>query len=142
MMGNQCNEMTAAFLYAQLEQSQKIQNKRIGLWNRYYEELKELEVLGLAKMPVMPDYASGNGHAFYLTVADADIQSRLGKYLKQMGVATGANYDLLYEVMYHGEFQYASHHHMCIIKLPMYADLTPAEQKTVINKIWRFFLHR
>lgn len=142
------NEMTAAFLYAQLEQLQKIQAKRMAIWNRYYEELKELEILGFARLPVVPEYAVHNGHMFYLVLPNHDIRENLRVYLKKMGVSAVFHYNPLhssdyFEKKHDGrELPECENYDQCLLRLPIYAGMTLNEQKTVINKVWRFFLQK
>lgn len=142
------NEMTAAFLYAQLEQLQKIQNKRMTTWNRYYEELKELEVLGFAQLPVVPEYAIQNAHMFYLVLPGHEVREKLRLYLKQMGITAAFHYMPLHSSAYFEpthdgrELTNCDKYSDCLLRLPMYADMTLNEQKTVINKVWRFFLQK
>lgn len=142
------NEMTAAFLYAQLEQLQKIQKMRLDIWHRYYEELKELEVLGFARLPVIPDYSVHNGHIFYLVLPDHDTQEQLRVYLKKMGISAVFHYNPLHNSDYFAdrhdgrELPQCENYDQCLLRLPIYADMTVNEQKTVINKVWRFFLQK
>ncbi len=144
----QPNEMTAAFLYAQLEQVQKIQKNRLTIWNRYYEELKELEVLGYAEMQVIPEYALHNAHMFYMILPNHDVQEKLMAYLKKMGISAVFHYNPLHSSDYFAdkhdgrELPNCDKYDQCLLRLPLYADMTMAEQKTVINKIWRFFLQK
>lgn len=142
------NEMTAAFLYAQLEQLQKIQAKRMAIWHRYYEELKELEILGFARLPVVPDYAVHNGHMFYLVLPNHAMRENLRKYLKKMGVSAVFHYNPLHSSDYFEEkhddreLPECENYDQCLLRLPIYAGMTLNEQKTVINKVWRFFLQK
>lgn len=142
------NEMTAAFLYAQLEQLQKIQKKRMDIWHRYYEELKELEVLGFARLPIIPDYSVHNGHIFYLVLPDHDTQEQLRVYLKKMGISAVFHYNPLHSSDYFAdkhdgrELPECENYDQCLLRLPIYAGMTVNEQKTVINKVWRFFLQK
>lgn len=131
------NEITAAFLYAQLQDLQKTQAKRLAAWNRYYEELKELEILGFAKMQLVPDYAIHNAHRFYLSLPDKNTREKLKQYLAQVGVATCA--EMKRHIMEGSTAEQFAQSSLC---LPLYADITLTEQKTVINKIWRFFLRK
>lgn len=142
------NEMTAAFLYAQLLQLQKIQKNRLTIWNRYYEELKELEILGFAKMPLVPDYAVHNAHMFYITLPDHTVQEKLKAYLKQMGISAICHYTPLHssaafiDTLGNKQLPNSDRYQQCLLRLPLYTEMTMAEQKTVINKIWRFFLQK
>lgn len=140
------NEMTAAFLYAQLENLPKIQSKRLAVWDRYMEELKELEVLGYAKMPKVPEYAVHNAHMFYMVLPDHDTEERLRKYLVSSGVKAVFHYNPLHSSDYYADkhdgrtLANADRYDQCLLRLPIYAGMTTSEQKIVINKIWRFFL--
>jgi len=58
------SEITAAFLFAQIEHLDEIQTRRKQIWNTYYDELKTLEKLNFLKLPYTPEYASNNGHLF------------------------------------------------------------------------------
>lgn len=140
------NEMTAAFLYAQLEQLQKIQAKRIAVWNRYMEELKELEVLDFAQMPKVHDYAVHNAHMFYIVLPDHDTEERLRKYLVSSGVKAVFHYNPLHNSKYFADkndgrvLPNSEKYDNCLLRLPLYTGMTTSEQKVVINKVWRFFL--
>lgn len=142
------NEMTAACLYAQLEQVEKIQQKRLSIWNRYYDDLKELEILGYAKMQTIPEYAAHNAHMFYIVLNDQNTRERLRLYLKENGISAVFHYTPLHSSGYFAdkhdgrELTNCDKYDQCLLRLPMFADMTAAEQKTVTNKIWRFFLQK
>lgn len=142
------NEMTAACLYAQLENVEKIQRKRLAIWNRYYDDLKELEVLGYAKMQTVPDYATHNAHMFYLVLPDNAARKKLRLYLKAEGISAVFHYTPLHSSTYFAdkhdgrELANCDKYDQCLLRLPMFADMTPAEQKTVTYKIWRYFLQK
>jgi len=72
----------AAYLYAQLEQLDIIQNKRKKIWNYYFSHLKELEEFDV-HLPEVPDYASPNGALFYLVLQSTDKRNQLIAHLKQ-----------------------------------------------------------
>ena len=58
--------MNAAYLWAQLEEADKINDKRLSIWNFYHEELKELEDKGVLERPYIPEYATHNAHMYYI----------------------------------------------------------------------------
>lgn len=129
-------EVTAAYLYAQLLQLQRIQKARMNAWNTYYEELKELELCGMATLPHIPEYAQHNAHTFYLLLKDSATRQALGDYLGKMGIST-AGYSITTES---GPSHQATA--AVMLRLPLYAGISTSEQKTVINKVWRFFLQK
>ena len=62
------SELTAAFLFAQLERLDWIQSRRLQLWNAYWAGLQDLETSGCLELPRVPDYATNNGHLFSLVL--------------------------------------------------------------------------
>jgi len=70
-------EINAAFLWAQLENLDMIQDRRKSIWNQYYEGLKDLEKRGCFRLPQIPDYATNNGHMFYLICRNLEERTDL-----------------------------------------------------------------
>lgn len=140
------NEMTAAFLYAQLEELETIQKKRLDIWHRYYDELKELAILGYVKLPVVPDYAKHNAHKFYLVLPDEYTQNRLRTYLKDCGITSVFHYSPLHSSKYHTakhgntSLPNCEHYGKSLLRLPLFPDLSEAEQMIIVSKIWDFFI--
>jgi len=86
------SDIIAAFLYAQLENIDAIQSRRKRIWELYHEELSPLETRGIVKMPRIPEYATNNGHMFYLVCADIVQRNRLIDHLKQHGILAVFHY--------------------------------------------------
>lgn len=80
------SDVTAAFLYAQLEHIEEIQNKRVQIWNSYYQALKPLEDQGLIKLPRAPKDSTNNAHMFYLVCKSDDDRTNLIKHLKENNI--------------------------------------------------------
>jgi dTDP-4-amino-4,6-dideoxygalactose transaminase len=78
-------ELTAAFLWAQLEAAAEITAQRLSLWNRYYAECRPLEALGV-RCPVIPEHASHNAHLFYLLLPAAASRAEVLADLNRQGV--------------------------------------------------------
>lgn len=139
------SELVAAFLYAQLENLDLIQNKRIAIWNEYYKRLKVLEETGIADLPKIPDYATNNAHMFYMVFKQADDRNKLMDFLKTNGILSVFHYLSLhkspfYEAKHDGRAlpwsdMYTEH----LLRLPMYYDLTDNNIKEVIDTILGFF---
>ena len=92
------SELIAAFLFAQLEAMEEIQQKRVAIWNKYYQGLKFLQDKGLIKLPSIPDYASNNGHMFYLVFDSLNHRSDFIKFLKDrdiQSVSTTSHYTIV-----------------------------------------------
>ena len=132
------SEVVSAFLWAQLESMEDIQNKRKMLWERYYEGLQPLAEKGFVQLPQIPDYATNNAHMFYLVCRNLEERTGLIQYLKEHDVLSVFHYLSLHKSDY-----YTSHntdipdlpncdrYADCLVRLPMYYELTI----DVVNKI-------
>lgn len=86
------SELVAAFLLAQLEQSDEINRRRGEIWNRYHEAFAELEKAGKLHRPVVPDNVVHNAHIYYVLVRDLATRTRVIDRLKKRGVGTVFHY--------------------------------------------------
>ena len=141
------SEINTAFLWAQLESLETIQTHRRAIWNLYYEGLKDLADRALFTMPDIPDYATNNGHMFYLVCRSLDERTRLISYLKEQGVGAVFHYLSLHLSDYY------KNHHVgnipnlpncdrfadCLVRLPMYFELNDEEVQFVIDAIHEFY---
>src|SRR5215218_630553 len=76
------SDIIAAFLWAQLENLDAIQQKRKEIWEQYYEGLKELEELGVLSLPHIPEYATNNALMFYGVCKNLEQRTELIDNLK------------------------------------------------------------
>ena len=143
------SEINSAFLWAQLECLETIQNRRKAIWNMYYEGLKNLAANGFFTMPDIPEYATNNGHMFYLVCRNLDERTQLISYLKEQGAGAVFHYLSLHLSDY-----YREHHEGeipdlpncdrfadCLVRLPMYYELTDEDVHSIVKAIKNFF-HR
>ncbi len=140
------SEMNAAYLYAQLEIAEEINNKRLEIWNRYYENLKELEKSGKIELAVIPDYAKHNGHLFYIKLKDISERTKLIKYLKENKIHSVFHYVPLHSSpagkkygKFVGEDRYTTRESERLLRLPFYYDLTLDEVDYITDKIKSYF---
>lgn len=139
------SELTAAFLLAQLESLDDIQAKRLRIWNRYAEELAELERHGWAELPTIPDYASCNGHLFYLVCESAPVRQALIEHLKSLGIMAVFHYQSLHRSPYFGpryrgpELPHADRLSDCLLRLPLYAGLLPEDTGKICDAVKAFY---
>ena len=135
------SEITAAYLWAQLENIEEIQKKRINIWWQYYEGLKEWALANEIQIPVIPDYASQNGHMFYLVFKRGEQRDKMIDTLKNNGVHAVFHYLSLHKSKYyrdiHGsrEIPNSDHYTEALLRLPLYYDLTEAEVDKIIKVI-------
>ena len=133
--------MVAAFLWAQLESLDDIQNKRKRLWNKYYELLKPLADKGFFYLPDIPDYATNNAHMFYLVCLSLAGRTALIKKLKDNDILAVFHYLSLHS----SEFYKNKHdgrtlpecdrYADCLVRLPMYYELQESEVEQICSTI-------
>lgn len=130
-------EINAAFLWAQLENLDEIQNKRKQLWNKYYELLKPLADKGYFFLPDIPEYASNNAHMFYLVCRDLEERTNLIKYLKEHDILAVFHYLSLHCSQYYKdkhdgrELPECDRYADTLVRLPMYYDLETADVERI-----------
>jgi dTDP-4-amino-4,6-dideoxygalactose transaminase len=139
------SEIIAAFLFGQLENLDKIQERRIEIWQRYHEAFAVLEERGLAQRPVVPEYATVNGHLYYLMLPDLDTRQRLIAHLKGQNILSVFHYLSLHHSKFYRdqhdgrELPCSDHYTERLLRLPLFYTLQPEEQSKVINSIMEFF---
>lgn len=139
------SEIISAFLYAQIEHLEKIQTKRISIWQNYYNGFKDLKNQRLIKVPSIPIYASNNAHMFYLICRSLDERTALIKHLKSKNILAVFHYLSLNKSEYflqdHLEIDIpnSDYYTDCLVRLPFYYELTDTDQHTIINCIKQFY---
>ena len=139
-------EINSAFLWAQLESLDVIQNRRKEIWNQYYEGLKGLAGKGFFTMPDIPEYATNNAHMFYLVCRSLDERTKLIAYLKENGITAVFHYLSLHLSDYYKSVdndipdlpncdKFADR----LVRLPMYFELRNEEVEKIINDIKEFY---
>lgn len=144
------SEINTAFLWAQLESLDTIQARRKAIWNMYYEGLKDLAAKGCFTMPDIPEYATNNGHMFYLVCRSLEERTKLIAYLKEQGVGAVFHYLSLHLSDYYKENHVGEIPKLpncdrfadCLVRLPMYFELTDEEAQQVIDSILDFYKNK
>jgi len=139
------SDLLAAFLYAQLENLYEIQDKRIRIWNQYFESLKDLANEGKLKLPKIPSNATNNGHLFYILCKDLNERSSLIKYLSKKGVHAVFHYQSLHRSDYMKKIQSpqklpkSDYFENCLLRLPLYYELSIKEVEKITDAIKTFY---
>ncbi|MDY8138638.1 dTDP-4-amino-4,6-dideoxygalactose transaminase [Aquimarina sp. 2201CG5-10] len=139
------SDVTAAFLYAQLENLDKIQSRRRTLWNNYYERLKKLEEEGLLKLAEVPNYATVNGHLFYIVCKNIEERDQLIQFLKDKGIYSVFHYVSLHNSPFYTEnetrviLKNCDKFSDCLVRLPLFYELEIDEQEHIIQNVVHFF---
>ena len=140
------SEVNAAFLLAQLEELDTIQNRRKMLWDIYHEELAPLAVKGYFTLPDSPGYATNNAHMFYIVCRNIDERSALISFLKDNGIQACFHYLALHRSEYYTthyterpELPNCDRFADCLVRMPMYYELKEDEVKYITDKIKAFY---
>jgi dTDP-4-amino-4,6-dideoxygalactose transaminase len=136
------NEITAAFLWAQLEEAQRITRERLAIWQRYHEMLAPLEQQGLFRRPIVPADCQHNAHMYYILLApEIDRQAVLDE-LKRNGIGAVFHYVPLHSSpagmrfgRAHGGLSLTTSLSQRLIRLPMWLGLNEAQQQRVVDAL-------
>jgi len=135
------SEVIAAFLWAQVEHLDEIQNKRKQHWNRYYEALKPLADKGFFSIPLIPEYATNNAHMFYLVCPSLDERTKLINTLKQNDILAVFHYLSLHSSPYYHEkhdgrvLANCDMFADCLVRLPLFYELSDDDLSKIIDVI-------
>jgi dTDP-4-amino-4,6-dideoxygalactose transaminase len=139
------SEIVAAFLYAQLENIDAIQQRRKDIWNRYWQGLLPLQEQGKLTLPVVPPFATNNAHMFYVLTENLQTRSALIEHMKSKGSFPVFHYLSLHKSPYYsdkhkGDTMPQSDRYMdTLLRLPLFVDMTDAETDQVIQSIIGYF---
>lgn len=142
------SEIVAAFLYAQIENLERIQEKRTAIWRNYLEGLKELADLGCFELPFVPEYATVNGHLFYLVCRSLAERTALIAWLKDKDIYAVFHYLSLHKAPYvkdqynARELPNSDRYMDRLVRLPLYYELKANEQQRIIDEIRAFYKKR
>ncbi|KXK06028.1 MAG: dTDP-4-amino-4,6-dideoxygalactose transaminase [Ignavibacteriaceae bacterium] len=138
------SEIIAAYLWAQLENLERIQHRRKEIFNIYFEGLTDWALENNVQLPVIPEYATNNGHMFYMICSKPEQRDSLIAYLKKNGVYAVFHYLSLHQseffkLQYSGaELPNADRYSETLLRLPFYFELTDDEISRIINLIKNF----
>ncbi|WP_351124375.1 dTDP-4-amino-4,6-dideoxygalactose transaminase [Shewanella sp. T24-MNA-CIBAN-0130] len=140
------SEIQAAYLWAQLECFEKINEKRLNIWNRYFSAFEQLKENGLIDLPVIPDDCMHNAHMFYIKTDNFDERQELISHLKKDGVLAVFHYIPLHSSVAGkrfatlvGEDKYTTTHSERLLRLPLFYNMKDTEVDQVISSVVSFF---
>ena len=139
------SELISAFLYAQLENLEMIQQKRKKIWNMYFEGLAKWALKNNYSLPQIPDYATCNGHMFYLVCPTEEKRDGMISHLKKNDIHAVFHYQSLhrspfYEKKYSGvDLHQSDKYSNCLLRLPLYYELEYSSVKSIIYAITHQF---
>lgn len=135
------SEIVAAFLWAQLENLQDIQDKRLKIWNRYYEGLKGFAAANNIKLPLIPEYSTNNAHMFYLVCESLEQRSAIISYLKSKGILSVFHYLSLHSSPFYKDkhdgrvLPECDKYSDTLVRLPFYYELDDENIETIVKAV-------
>lgn len=135
------SEITAAFLWAQLEHIDSVQERRKKIWNRYDEELCDWAGMHNVRTPFLPEYATNNAHMYYLVFEEEEHRSRVIKKMKKQNILTVFHYLSLHKSKYYIDkhdgrsLPWSDRYTDCLLRLPLFYDLLGEDQTKVIEEL-------
>lgn len=136
-------EYVSAFLWAQIENIKDIQDARKSHWNAYYDGLKEVDQI---QLPMLPEYATNNGHAFFIICRSLAERSALIAFLKERGISSVFHYLSLHKSVYAQKQGWdkaclpeADKYTDRLLRLPMFKALQPQDIERVVNAVKEFY---
>ena len=140
------SDMNAAYLYAQLEIADEINQARLALWNRYYVNLSPLAEAGKLELPVVPEGCVHNAHMFYVKAKDIQERTAFIDHLKENGIMSVFHYIPLHTApaglkfgRFHGEDKYTTRESERLARLPMYYGLKEEQVDYICEKVKGFY---
>jgi len=137
------SDILAAFLYAQFERLETIQNRRKKIYYNYYKNLRDLEKKEKIRLPIIPDCVESNYHIFYILLPNENIRDMLMKRLKEKGILSVFHYLPLHLSPFGSRYSYkkgslpVTEDMSCrLLRLPLYYDLSINEQDFIIENIY------
>ena len=140
------SDMNAAYLWAQLEMAEEINDWRLHVWNRYFEALTPLAESGKIELPTVPEGCVHNAHMFYIKAAEIEERTELEKFLKDNGIWAVFHYIPLHSApaglkfgRFHGEDEYTTKESERLLRLPLYYGLKDEEVDYICSKVKEFY---
>lgn len=140
------SELNAAYLWAQLEMADEINNDRLATWNFYHQEFTSLEKSGIIELPTIPEGCEHNAHMFYIKCRNLEERTEFIQFMKAQGVMTVFHYVPLHSApaglkfgRFCGDDVYTTIESNRLVRLPMYYGLDDAKRRIVAEAVKRYF---
>ena len=140
------SDMNAAYLWAQLEKADEINNDRLATWNAYNEAFQPLAAAGKVELPTIPEGCVHNAHMYYLKCKDLEERTAFIEFMKEWDVQTVFHYVPLHSApaglkfgRFYGEDVYTTAESDRLVRLPMYYGLSSNDLTQIITAVKEFF---
>ena len=138
------NEVTAAYLFAQLEKIDIIQKKRLEIWNTYASEFEKIQS-SLVEIPIIPAHSKSNGHGFFIVCKSKEIRDSLIAFMAKKDIQLSFHYQALHQSKYYLDrnlaisLPNAERFSDGLVRFPLYAELDIEEVQLICNEVREFF---
>lgn len=140
------SDLNAAYLWAQLEMANEIQNSRMKIWNKYKSAFADLEKQGKIRLPVIPRDCQHNAHMFYLITKDIKERTSFISFMRKNDILAVFHYIPLHSSpagIKFGRFdaidEVTTPYSERLVRLPLYYGLTESDQQKVIDAVLEFY---
>lgn len=140
------SDLNAAYLWAQLEMADEINDNRLTTWNAYYNAFKPLGNAGIISLPTIPEECVHNAHMFYLKTKNLETRQEFIQYMRDNEIQCAFHYVPLHSApaglkfgRFVGEDEHTTPDSDRLVRLPMYYNIDKDDVKKVIDKTLEFF---
>lgn len=140
------SDLNAAYLWAQLEMADEINDNRLATWKAYYEAFKPLHDKGIIELPVIPEGCVHNAHMFYIKCKNLDTRQDYMKFMKENDIQCVFHYVPLHSApagekfgRFVGRDEYTTSESDRLVRLPMYYNMNSKDLTQIINKTIEYF---
>lgn len=140
------SDLNAAYLWAQLEMADEINDNRLATWNTYFNAFKPLEDAGIISLPTIPEECVHNAHMFYLKTKDLETRQEFIQYMRDNEIQCTFHYVPLHSApaglkfgRFVGKDEHTTPDSDRLVRLPMYYNLDKKDLEKIINKTLEFF---
>lgn len=140
------SDLNAAYLWAQLEMADEINNNRLSTWNAYYEAFKPLEEKGFIELPTVPEGCVHNAHMFYIKCKDLETRQKFISFMKENDILCVFHYVPLHSApaglkfgRFVGEDEHTTPDSDRLVRLPLYYNIDISDVNKIINTVRRFY---
>ena len=135
-------ELIAAFLWAQFEEMEAINARRMAAWERYHAMLEPLEQRGILRRPHIPGHCEHNAHLYYILLDSEGSRQRVLGSLKKQGIYAVFHYVPLHSspggkkyARAHGDMRHTDELSSRLVRLPLWVGLAPEQQERVVEAL-------
>ena len=140
------SELNAAYLWAQLERADEINDDRLGTWNAYDKAFRPLAEQGLIELPTVPEGCVHNAHMYWIKLRSLSERTAFINYMKENGILTTFHYVPLHSApaglkfgRFDGDDEHTTPDSDRLVRLPMYYGLTKEDRTYIIDTAAAFF---